>query len=182
MVMIKEIKKIVFKLCKGQEDIWENHIISVVNYSKRLAKKRGADKEIVEIAAWLHDIKKLRGEKGGHHIFGAKEAEQILKKIGYPHDKTEQVKECILTHSSDKKYPPKSLEAKIVATADALSIFDNFPGMAYVAYSRKGLPIKGGREWLIKKYKTAWNKLIPKGREIAKQKYEAIKLLLGKQN
>lgn len=177
--MIKKIEKIIFDLCeKDKKDIWENHILKVVEYSKILAKKLKADQKIVEIAALLHDIAKLKGNAEDHHIRGSQEAEQILKNMEYSEEKIKQIKECILTHSSDIKYPPKTKEAKIVATADALAIFDNFYGLAYVVYSIKKLSIEEGKKWLRNKYEIAWNKLIPEGKEIAKPKYEAIKLLL----
>jgi hypothetical protein len=79
---------------------------------------------------------------------------------------------------------PESKEAKIVASADALSHFDNFLALAYVVYNLKKLSIEEGREWLIKKYDKCWNKLelVPEAEKIAKEKYYAIKLILGEQN
>jgi len=151
-------------------------------YSKLLAKKLDADEEVCEIAAWLHDIRKLKGVREKHHVFGADEAEEILKGSGYPSDKISMVKECILTHSSDENYPPKTLEAKIVASADALSHFDNFLALAHSSFKIKGLSISEGKESIIQKYKTCWAKLIPEAKEIAQQKYEAIKLILGEQD
>jgi len=155
---------------------------SVAEYSKLLAKKFNADEEICEISAWLHDIKKIKEQKENHHIHGAEEAEEILNKLNYPKNKIEKVKHCILTHSSDKKYMPESKEAKIVACADALSHFDNFPALAYVVYNLKQHSIEEGREWILKKYQSCWDKLdlIPETKDIALPKYEAIKLILEK--
>ncbi len=179
--MIDKVKSIVIDLCKNQKWDWKNHVETVVKYSKILAKKLNADEEIVEIAAWLHDIIKIKeGIRENHHVLGSEEAEQILKNLGYPKDRIEKVKECILTHSSDENYPPKTKEAKIVANADALSHFENFLDLAFFAYNLRKENIPTAREWLIEKYKSCWKKLtIPEAKEIAKNKYEVIKKILN---
>ena len=60
MDIIKVIEKEVEEKCKSENNIfgygiWTHHILSVVKYSKMLAEKIGADVEVVEIAALLHD-------------------------------------------------------------------------------------------------------------------------------
>ena len=177
--MIDKIKSMILKLCEGQDWDWKSHIESVVEYSKQLAKELGADEEICEISAWLHDIKKLKGERNKHHVRGSEEAVDLLRDFGYPEEKIEKVKHCILTHSTDKTYPPESIEAKIVASADALSHYDNFLALTYVAYNLKKQFIEEGREWLIKKYNSCWDKLIPEARKIAKPKHDVIMLILS---
>lgn len=116
----------VLELCKDKEWDWRSHIESVVRYSKLLSQKLNADEEICEISAWLHDIKKIKGERERHHVHGSEEASEILKGYAYPENRINMIKHCILTHSSDKNYMPESKEAKIVAFADALSHFDGF--------------------------------------------------------
>tara|TARA_Y100000310_G_C20407049_1_gene680170 strand:- start:73 stop:612 length:540 start_codon:yes stop_codon:yes gene_type:complete len=172
------LKGMILKLCKKNKWDWENHVKSVVKYSKILAKKMKADKEICEVSAWLHDIIKIKHSKAkSHHIKGSIEAEKILKNLNYPEDKIKKIKQCILTHSSDKKYQPKSKEARILASADALSHFDNPISNIYFALVIKKQNTKEAKKTLIKKAKNNWNKLIPEAKKIAKPKYEAIKLL-----
>ena len=177
--MISKIKHLILELCKNQGWPWKSHIESVVKHSKELAKKLGADEEVCEISAWLHDIKKLKGEKENHHIHGSEEAEKILKELNFNEDKIKQIKHCILTHSSDKTYPPKSKEAKILASADALSHFDDFLTFTYHVYKIRNMSLSGGRNKLINKYNTAWNKLMPEAKEMVREKYKAIKLILN---
>lgn len=182
--MINEIKNMILEQCKDKDWDWKSHIESVVKYSKLLAKKLDADEEVCEISAWLHDIKKIKGEKENHHVHGSEEAAEILKAYNYPEDKIEKIKHCILTHSSDKNYMPESKEAKIIASADALSHFDNFMALADHVFRRKKMSILEANDWLINKYKVCWDKLglVPEAKEIAKEKYDAIKLILGEQN
>jgi len=177
--MIEKIRSMVLELCKGKNWDWKVHMESVVKYSKILAKEVGADAEVLEIAAWLHDIKKLKGEKKDHHIHGAEEAGEILKKLGYPKEKIAEVQYCILTHSSDELYPAETKEAKILASADALSHFDNFAALAYGFFGQKKLNIAEGRKALLEKYYSCWKKIMPEARYLAKERYDAIRLILG---
>ncbi len=180
--IIPEIKDMVLELCKDKKWDWRPHIEGVVKYSKLLAKKLGADEEICEISAWLHDIIKLKDSRQAeHHIKGSEEAVSILKKFNYPADRIEQVRHCVLTHSSDKVYIPESKEAKIIASADALSLLDNFLNLAYFVYNIKKYSVEEGRKELIRRYKSYFYKLdfVPEAKEIARPKYEAIKLILG---
>ena len=132
----------------------------------------------------LHDIQKIRdGKRDLHHVNGSNEAEVILRNLGFPEDKIKEVKHCIITHSSDKNYPPESKEAKILHNADALSHFDNFMAFAHWVYGIDKLSIEQGRKVLIEKYRRNWEKLtLPEAKKIAKPKYEAINLILGEQN
>jgi len=182
--MIEEIKSMILELCKDKEWDWKAHVESVVKYSKILAKKLNADEEVCELSAWLHDIIKIRdGKRDLHHVNGSEEAVKILEKYNYPQEKIQQVKHCIITHSSDENYIPESIEAKIVASADALSHFDNLLALAHYAFVLKKESVNQCRETLLKKYEKSWKKLlIPEAKEIAKPKFEAIKLILGEQN
>lgn len=180
--MIEEIRKSMLELCKGKSWDWEEHLDQVAEYSKMLAKKLDADEEVCELAAWLHDIVKIKDSKReSHHIKGAEEAEKILEKYSYPKEKIQQVKHCILTHSSDENYMPQTKEAKILASADALSHFDSLLSLAQHGFVLKGKTAEECREFLLRKYENSWKKiLIPEAREIARPKYEAIKLVLCK--
>ena len=61
------------------------HIVAVVKNAEILAEEYGADKEIVMIAAWLHDIASITEYSlyELHHIHGAEMAYSILKEYGY---------------------------------------------------------------------------------------------------
>jgi HD superfamily phosphohydrolase YqeK len=192
--VIKHVRKLISEISDGNQ-AWTLHINSVVKYSKLLAKYYKADINVCEISAWLHDIIKMRNtinsnkiagknmknKKGkNHHIHGSKEAVRILTDLNYPKEKISKIEHCILTHSSDKKYVPKTLEAKIVASADALSHFDNFILMIEYHLRKNKNSIAKTKISVLKKYKVAWSKLfLPKAKEIAKPKYDAIKVLFN---
>ena len=178
--MLKNIEKDIFELCDSTQYGWKTHIKSVVKYSKILAKQLNADEEICELSALLHDIIKIKYNKGEmHHIYGSEEAEKILKKYDYPGEKIQKIKHCILTHSSDENYSPQSIEAKIVASADALSHFDIFLELVHYIFSAKKESIEQCRKLLLEKYNRTWKKIsIPEARELAKPKYDAINTIL----
>ena len=178
--MIEKVKNLVLGLCRGELAWkWNAHVNDVVKNSKLLAKKVNADKEIVEISAWLHDIKKIQGDRKDHHIKGAAEAVKILKEMGYPEEKIKKVEHCIKTHSSDENHMPESIEAKVVASADAMSHFGSFLLFAKIMFSEDNKSVEEAKEWLRRKYAKSWKKMIPEARELAKEKYDAIKIILG---
>ncbi|MFN8465839.1 MAG: HD domain-containing protein [Caldilineaceae bacterium] len=73
---------------------WE-HIQSVVSTALWLARQTGADPEIVEASAWLHDIRK---GTPGHGPAGAREAKRILLRTNFPAEKVPAVVDAIARH------------------------------------------------------------------------------------
>ena len=95
--MIKNIKKKVLEKCKKHGWKWEPHVRGVVKYALLLADKLDADKEVVELAAWLHDIHKMEVGRDLHHVHGSEKAADMMKKEGYSDEIIEKVKHCIIT-------------------------------------------------------------------------------------
>lgn len=98
---------------------WE-HVKSVVTLALKLAQLTGADLEIVEAAAWLHDI--CKGSKNQHPQEGAKFAREFLPQTDFPPEKIERVAMAIEEHMGlwrDK--PLKKLESQVLWDADKLS-------------------------------------------------------------
>jgi len=178
--MIEDVRELILGLCEGKDWDWKTHVQSVVKYSEVLAKQLDADVEVCVLAAWLHDIIKIRDNvRKLHHVKGAQEAAVILADLGYPKDKTEKVRHCILTHSSDKSYPPQTLEAKIVASADAMSHFDNFLLLAQVFLGIHQMPVEKARKELQDKYAAMWDKMMPVAQEMVRGKYDAIRIVVS---
>lgn len=119
----------------GQYDFWNGHLKYVYYEATELAKRYGADLEIVQLGALLHDIALLEkvGTKVDHHENGKKLAEQILREYDYPEDRLERVLGCVLHHRSSKN--AENLEELCVADADILAHFDNIPMLFDAAYN-----------------------------------------------
>ncbi len=107
----------------GGHDI--GHTLRVRKLALHIAKAEGADLEIVEAAALLHDIARAREEKGEvecHATQAASEVEAILKKAKFPEQKIEQVRHCVAVHRASKGMKANTVEAKIIQDADRLDV------------------------------------------------------------
>ena len=111
---------------------WE-HVQAVVRLSIRLAELVGADREIVEAAAWLHDVAKPHSSDHGHD--GAVAARQILSQTDYPLDKIDDVADAIAKHVglfTDESLEP--IEAAVVWDADKLSKLGATAVLHFIGY------------------------------------------------
>ena len=98
---------------------WE-HVQTVVKLALRLAELAGADPEIVEAAAWLHDIEKDKGT--AHPQKGADFAREFLPKTDFPAEKIEPVAQTIEDHTGLwRKTPLDKLESMVLWDADKLA-------------------------------------------------------------
>lgn len=176
--MLNRVRELVKK--EASEDDWKYHFIPIVKYAKQLAKFQNANQEIVELAALLHDIGRIRHGGKNHDITGIPEAEKILKRLNAPKMVIDEVKHCIQTHRGGKNFPPKTVIAKIIANADAMSHFDIFPKLFEIGIKRKKLSFEESLKGVEAKLDRDWNKkiTIPKAKEMVKEKYQAIKLIL----
>ncbi len=133
------------------------HTKKVVKIALALAEKEGANKEIVEIAAWLHDIGKSDKDSTAinHHSLGVKIAEDLLKKKGTNPEQIKEICYIIETHmgppckfwSSELKkvgrtfdFPrPDTKESKIIYDADMIDLCSPF-GIAKIIHlgARRG--------------------------------------------
>ncbi len=167
----------------GVEEQFDWHFKIVYDYAMKLMEKHGGDKEIIELAVWLHDITRIKGrsekEWNEHNITGAQEAGRILKELGCPEDKIKQVQHCIEEHNTGGK--PKTVEAKIISVADALSHFDMVPYFMWLRGNR-GIGLDNSLEWVSRKLKKDWEGRfgsLPGSADLVKEKYEAFKILWG---
>jgi len=157
---------------KYGDTVWKYHLELVVRYALAMATKLKADTNVVILAAYLHDYASLLNIKNAtkHHAEGAKIAGQILKKLGLPPEKIKAVKDCIFSHRGSVRIKKRTLEAKIIASADAMSHFYYIPDMFYLAYGVHKLKTEEGAVWLKAKLQRSWDKIVlPVGREIIKK-------------
>lgn len=182
---INKVEALVHEACKKESNkfgygIWTHHIVSVVKYSKILAELLGADEEIVELSALLHDYASIQSIDfyKDHHIHGTTEAGKILEQLGYDSNKIEQVKHCIFSHRASVVTDRLSNEAKCVASADAMAHIKQVPSLLYFSYVGKGMSIDEGATYVREKIERSWNKLIPQAKQIIEKEYrQSISLL-----
>ncbi len=156
------------------------HFVPMAKYAEELAEELGGDKEIIMIAAWLHDIGSILYGREDHHITGAKIAEEKLMKLKYPVEKIEIVKKCILHHRGSMQNDRNSIEEQIIAEADVMSNFDNISGIFKAAFVYENMTQDEAKDSVKQKLERKYNQLhFEKSKDIIRPKYEAAMLLLS---
>ncbi len=103
----------------------EGHILPVVQISLELAQELDTtDISVVEAAAYLHDAGRVRFGCYRHDVTGSIYVDWKLRQYHVPRAAREHIVSCVRTHRGTKEHPPQSIEAEIVANADALSHFE----------------------------------------------------------
>ena len=182
--IIDKVKAFVEEECKKPSsnygyEIYFGHFIPMVAHAKNLAKyEECIDLEIVELAAWLHDIGSIMRGRTDHHITGAKIAGEKLRELGLEEEKIKKVVECIYCHRGSKDLVRNSKEAQVIADADTLSAFDNVSGLFKAAIFHEGLDQINAKASVKKKLVNSWNKLSPRAKDLIRIKYEAAMILL----
>ena len=175
--MIEKVREIVKKEC--DEWNWKYHVLIVVKYAKLLAKKLNADEELAELGGLLHDIGRIKFGGKDHETTGVPESEKILGSLNYPQEVIDEIKHCVESHRGSKNIPPKSIIAKIVANADAMSHFDEIPRIFKLGLEKYNNDFEEANKWICEKIERDWNKklTIPEAKEIVRDKYNAFRML-----
>lgn len=183
--ILKDLQQEIYDRCQRETNEFGMgcyyHILAVVKNAEILAEEYGADKEIVIIAAWLHDIASITDYSlyELHHIHGAKMAYDILKEYGYDDNKISLVQECIRNHRGSIALEKSSMEELCVADADAISHFDSVPSLLYLAYVKRGLGMEEGKEFVKDKLMRSFQKLSARSKKHYQNKFESVMEILG---
>lgn len=183
--IIDYLQKEVYSRCKQPTNKFGMgcyyHIEAVAKNAEILAGKYGADKEVVIIAAWLHDIASITDYAmyEEHHKYGADIAKEILNELNYDKEKIALVQKCILNHRGSVKLERNSIEELCVADADAISHFDSVPSLLYLAYVEKGMDIEHGASFVREKLERSYSKLSDESKDVYKEKYEQVMAIFG---
>lgn len=174
-----------YKRCQKPENKFGigcyHHIEAVVKNAELLAEKNGANKEVVVIAAWLHDIASITDYSlyEMHHIHGANMAYDILTKFNYEEDKIIHIQECIRNHRGSIKNNKSTKEELCVSDADAISHFYNVPSLLYLVYATKGMGFEAGKEYVKGKLERSYSKLSNDSQEYYARKYQQVMGILN---
>lgn len=99
-----------------------SHVEEASKWARLMLKKYPkADKEVVMLSVWLHDIGHYSiSRKADHAAIGERRAKEFLKKEKYPEEKAEAVLHCVRSHRC-RDVMPRTLEARIIAFIDSAS-------------------------------------------------------------
>ena len=104
--------------------LWAEHQPYVAHAARELAVRFGANVELAEASGWLHDIADAVMSRfaDGHEEASITMARQIMYDVGYSQDDVAiVVDDALRLHSCYDGKAPRSLEGKVLATADALA-------------------------------------------------------------
>lgn len=125
MITVDEIRGFAircFSDAPGSHD-WD-HTQRVHNLCMHIGQVEGADLEVLEVAAYLHDIGRSYEDasKGGvcHGQKGAEMARELLAAYPVSDEQRANIIHCILAHRFRGDRPPETLEAKVLFDADKL--------------------------------------------------------------
>jgi uncharacterized protein len=169
-----------------------DHVRRVLSLCGHLARKTGADHEVLTLAALLHDAGRSEEDRSDgstcHAEEGSKMAGEILARHGASRSLTRRVRECIVQHRFRRGNPPRSLEAKILFDADKLDSLGAVGiGRAFLfagevgarlhntaAEARKARAYSSGdtafREYLVKLKHLPGKMTTPEGRRMARER------------
>lgn len=182
---LEYLKQMLIKECNANSNIftsifYDKHILAVVNKSLLLGRKYHANLEVVEIAAYMHDIAAVKDPNRlkFHEIDGSVIAEHVLKQQGVVFSIIERVKKCIINHSTPCK-TNTDIESMCIANADVLAKLDELPYWFYFQYSVRKSTYAEGLNWINRQIIEKWEKLDEYSKEISLKKYKSLKLLIN---
>ena len=176
--IISDINKLLNKIC--DDGRMKYHIIPVVKISIEMAEKLNADIEVVEIAAYLHDVTRILGDKDNHHKTGAKYARDFLEKYEFDNKKIELIEKCIKNHRGSIKNNRETIEEKIISTADAVSHIEYPLPLFYTWYGKRKATLEDGKIEIRNKLQRSWNKIeFEYKKDEIKEKYDYLMEVLS---
>lgn len=151
---IEQIKEHVRGLAQRANMTWlfKDHIEVVAEQAQWLLDKLPeADRTIVMLSVWLHDIYYFidLSRADEHAELGAVEADRLLKNAGFDERIIKGVVHAVAAHGV-KKNRPQTVDAKILATADAMSHFTNRFFLS-LAFGKEGSDVDHFIEFGLKK-------------------------------
>ena len=161
---------------KDEYNIYREHIQYVYKYVVMLSKDKNVDRELLELAALLHDISMtdMALDRSRHNEYGAEIAEQLLRENNYPEEKTQLVKRCILNHSKRRQQYRSTEEEQILVDADGLSHFDVVKTLYSLPSKVMGLSEDDSVRFVQDKMTGDYNELSDDLKYLVKDKYDRI--------
>lgn len=105
----------------GMTAPYPEHVATVERLASNMLKEfPEADKLILMLAVWLHDIGTFLGDRDVHEINSEKEANRYLPILEVGDEIIKKVAHCVRSHRCNNS-KPESIEAKMLAVADSAS-------------------------------------------------------------
>ena len=185
-VIAEVVREYVSNECKSGRNalgpaFFDQHLAVVVKYGRMLAEMLAADLEIVELAAWLHDIAAVQDIAAlpRHPALSAEIARKVLERNDYPSERIERVERCILFHSVPVQIGSGAPEEVCVSNADAISLIVKPAWWFYFVFKVRQLGFEEGKAWLLRRVESNWAALTQPARELIEAQCRQTRELLG---
>lgn len=172
-MIVDEIRALVIAACDEPANaltpaFYEEHVRVVGCYAALLAARLGADAEVVELAALLHDYAAVLdlSTLPDHPAAGARLARTLLVDRQYPEARAELVADAILRHSQPIAVGGASAEAVCLSNADAMAQIAMPVYWLFFAFRVRGLDYETGKRWYAERVRQNWEALIPEARTL----------------
>ncbi len=186
-MLIGDIREIAYQACQRNENIlspafFDQHLAVVAHCAKQLAGSLGADPELVELAAYLHDLSAVYDPTTmpDHANLSADVATRILLERGYPQDHISKIARSIASHSNPLPVGRASPEEVCLSNADAVARILRPAYWLYFAFAVRKCSFEEGRQWLRSLVEGQWDVLVDPAKEFVGSQYAMTLELLAK--
>ncbi len=162
--------------------VFEGHIKVVASWVEKISEKYNSEKENVLAASYLHDLAYAWTSKSDPELEEKSEtkAREVLREAKYSEDQISFiVGKIIHGHGMQDGEEPEELEAKVLATADALAHFisDFYLEICWNRYLFEDKNLEDYKKWVLEKIDRDLNNKIffEEYKEIAKPYYQSLK-------
>jgi HD superfamily phosphodiesterase len=185
-MLTADIRELVEHACAQEKCVFgaaffDEHVAVVAECATALATPLGADREAVELAAYLHDIAAVcdASTLPRHAAMSAELAGPLLEEQGCARERAELVGLAIALHSEPIAVGSAAPEAVALASADAASRILRPAYWLWFAFSVRKLGFAEGREWLRGLVERQWAAMVEPARDLVGAQYGATLALLG---
>lgn len=162
--------------CRRKENafgacFFDQHLALVVEFGAKLAPQLGADAEVVELAAYLHDLAAVRdiADVKEHAALGADLSRRLLIQQGYSAQKARRVAECVASHSFPVPAGKNSPEEVCISHADAVARIVRPAYWLFYAFQVRKFDFVEGSQWLLEFAEKSWEQLVPAAKQMAQE-------------
>lgn len=184
-MIVEAVREYVFKESHSSGNafgpaFFDEHLSVVARYAMELGRSFGADLEIIQLAAWLHDLSAVRDFAAlpRHPELSVEIARTMLQERGYPAERIECVAACIASHSAPIQMGNGLLEEVCVSNADAISQIVKPSYWHYYIFKVRQFGFTEGRDWLRQRVAGHWAALIPQARTLIETQYAQVSACL----
>ena len=181
-----DIRGFVHEACQRRENVlgpafFDLHLVVVAECAASLAAPMGAEIEVVDLAAYLHDLSAVCdfATMLDHARASADLATRLLLGKGCPPSIVSGVARSINSHSEPIPIGGASPEEICISNADAAARILRPAYWMYFVFEIRKYDFEAGRQWLRALIERQWRKLIEPARKLVGERYAAtLKLLL----